>query len=158
MLNKGGGPGGIPLADILCGGLPLGILYPRYAGDSWTESLAKLADRIYEIPFLKGALNSNITNSLMQMYGTIMGILLFLSKGMAPVGRIIEGLQKLDSDQENLYVNLLQFLGDWLPKSNLENYMANMSLSLIFAYIPMIGLVINPGNKNLSFYNGLTEF
>ena len=164
MLNKGGGPGGIPLADILCGGLPLGILYPIYTGDNWTETLARLADRVYEIPFIKGALNSSITSSLMQMYGTIMGILLFLSKGMAPVGRIIEGLQKLNSDQENLYANLLKFLGDWLPKSNLENYMANMSLSLIFAYIPMIGLVINPGNKNLSFYkwadgvlNGMDE-
>ena len=57
MLVKGGGPGGIPLADIMCGGLPIGLLYPIYTGDNWVESLASLTDKIYEIPFVKNMLN-----------------------------------------------------------------------------------------------------
>ena len=164
MLVKGGGPGGIPLADILCGGLPIGLLYPIYTGNYWTESLINLSSRIYEIPVVKNMLNSRLSQNLMQVMGTMLGILLFLTRGALPIAKIIEGLNNLKNNEENLFVNLTNFLAEWLPKSNLEGYYSHMSASIIFAFIPMMGLVLNPGNKNLSFYkwadgvlNGLDE-
>jgi len=150
MLTNGGGPGGIPLADILCGGMPLGLLYPRYAASSWTQSIIQLADSISGRP-----ISMTVGAAYNQILGLVIGILSFLLKGALPIANIAERLYNLRHDEENLIINLTKFISEWLPKSNLDAYMFNAPAGMSFSLIPMMGLVLNPGNKNLSFTDGL---
>jgi len=127
MLTNGGGPGGIPLADILCGGMPLGLLYPRYAASSWTQSIIQLADSISGRP-----ISMTVGAAYNQILGLVIGILSFLLKGALPIANIAERLYNLRHDEENLIINLTKFISEWLPKSNLDAYMFNAPAGMLF--------------------------
>lgn len=159
MLNKGGGPGGIPLADIMCGGMPVGLLYPRYTSEYWSGLVTQFAER-FQKAFPQFA--NVISLGYKEYMVAIVMALTFLTKGA--IGALADRLFKLSRGDENLWSNIIELLGDWLPKSNLSEYVKNMPTAVLWSFIPMMGLVLNPGNKNVSFYkwadgvlNGMDE-
>jgi len=162
-LVPGGGPGGIPLADIMCGGLPVGILTPGYASSGVIGRGMRIYDTlIASNPILKGILNSSVTKGTQQLMGTAIGVLLFLTRGAAPLTNLLPSTT--ENGGEVATTNLIKFLVEWLPKSNLENYMAGSSYTVMLKMVMAMGIAVSPAGKSVSFYkwadlalNGIDE-